>query len=398
MGVKRYFVLLACVLMLICLGTGQAWSAFVGPLRKEYSLSALQTQLVFNTGTFFFCFMIIFAGRLHDRLGPRPLAAASALILGGAWLLASSKGSSFFFLWLAIGVMGGTGSGVGYVSPIATAMKWFPGHRGLVSGLMAAGFACGPILLSILAEILLVRGWHVLSIFGLIGCVYAPVILTMGLLLIVPPGQPGAEEAAAFRRTKLLTDRRFWTLFVGMFCGTLPYLTVIGSVKPIGLVFGIGAAAVAAISTMASGNAGGRIFWGFVVDRLGSRRSMLSAQLVMILSMLCLILLGARHPVIFLAAVCGVGFCYGSNFAIYPTAAARLYGTHVLGSVYPLIMAAQGISSVAPTVNGFLYDLTGSYVPGLSLAAAFAVLGVVTCAILSRPIAGDEVCPPADRA
>jgi len=383
--VKRYLVLVACMIMLLCLGTGQAWSAFVAPLEKEHGLLTRQTQLVFSTGTFFFCFMIIFAGRLHDRLGPRPVAVASALILGAAWLLASIKGANFLFLWLAIGVMVGTGAGAGYVCAIATAIKWFPRHRGLISGMMAAGFACGPILLSTVTEVLLLHGWHVLSIFGLIGCVYAPIILATGLLLIVPPGQPGAAaEVAAFRRRKLLTDRRFWTLFVGMFCGTLPYLTVIGSVKPIGLAFGIGAAAVAAISTMASGNAGGRIFWGFVVDRFGPRRSILSAQFVTILSMLCLILLGSRHPVIFLVAVSGVGFCYGSNFAIYPAAAARLYGTHVLGSVYPLIMAAQGISSIAPTVNGFLYDRTASFVPGLSLATAVAVLGIVICAILSR--------------
>jgi OFA family oxalate/formate antiporter-like MFS transporter len=194
----------------------------------------------------------------------------------------------------------------------------------------------------------------------------------------------------AFRRRSLLVDRRFWTLFVGMFCGTLPFLTVMGSVKQIGEAFNIGAAAVAAVSAMAVGNACGRVFWGQFIDRLGARRSMLSAQSVMLAAMLCLILLGWRHPVLFLAAACVVGFCYGSNFAIYPAATAKLYGTHVLGSVYPLIMAAQGISSFAPSVNGMLYDRTGSYFPGLTLAALIAALGLIASTILSRPMADEN--------
>ncbi|HUV39445.1 MAG TPA: MFS transporter, partial [Planctomycetota bacterium] len=368
---KRYFVLVACVCMLACLGTNQAWSVFVKPLTTEYGLSKFQTQLVFSTGTFFFCFMIIFGGRLHDRLGPRPLAVASACILGCAWYLASTRGSDFFFLWLGIGVLGGTGSGVGYVCPIATAVKWFPRHRGLVSGLMVAGFAGGPVLLSNLSEILLARHWHVLRIFGLVGSVYVPVIFVTGLLLVLPPGQPGHAEVVAFRRRKLFTDRRFWTLFAGMFTGTLPYLLVMGDVKPIGLDFGIGAAAVAAISVVAVGNACGRIFWGIIVDHIGTRRAMLRAQTLMIVSMLCLILLGRLHPVVFLAAAFGVGFCYGSNFAIYPASTAQFYGAHVLGSVYPLVMAAQGFSSFAPMLNGLLFDVTDSYLPGLSIAAGF---------------------------
>ena len=59
---KRYLVLTACVIMLMCLGTNQAWSAFVGPLRATYGLSALQTQLVFNTAVLMFCTVFLFAG------------------------------------------------------------------------------------------------------------------------------------------------------------------------------------------------------------------------------------------------------------------------------------------------------------------------------------------------
>ncbi len=386
---KRYFILAACMLMLVCLGTGQAWSVFEGALQKEYGFSSLRTQLVFNTVTFFFCIVLVFAGRLHDRVGPRPLALVSSAIVGSAWLLAMHKGSSYGFLLLSMGVLNGTGAAIGYVCPIATAVKWFPELRGLISGLAAAGFAGGPILLSGLSEALFARGWKVLEVFHLAGSIYTPALFALALCLATPPGrpgEPGAQEAAAFRPGALLRDARFWTLFIGMLCGTLPYLTVMGKVKSMGLSFGIGAAALFGVGVMAAGNAAGRVAWGHSADRLGIRRSMLAALATLAGAVLLLLACGRLHPAVFLAAACVIGFCYGSNFAIYPAAVSRLYGTHVLGTVYPLVMVAQGVSSFAPSLNGRLVDLTGSYVPGLVIALTTAVGGLVACGLLGRGV------------
>ena len=389
---KRYLILAACILMLACLGTGQAWSVFEGPLQREYGWSSLQTQTVFCTVTFFFCLVLVFAGRLHDRVGPRPLALVSSVIVGSAWLLAMHKGASYGWLWLAMGVLGGTGAAIGYVCPLATAVKWFPNRRGLISGLAAAGFASGPILLSIVAEMLYALGWRTLDIFHLVGFLYTPTLFILALCLSVPPGKPGelgADEAAAFRRRSLLRDRRFWTLCVGMLCGTLPYLTVMGTVKKMGAAFGIGAAAMFGVAVIAAGNAAGRIAWGHSADRLGPDKSGLAALATLAGAVLVLLAFGRLHPAVFLAAACVVGFCYGSNFAIYPAAVAHLYGTHVLGTVYPLIMAAQGISSFAPTLNGFLVDRTKSYVPGLVISLVVTLGGLVVCARLTA-VTSDE--------
>jgi OFA family oxalate/formate antiporter-like MFS transporter len=81
---------------------------------------------------------------------------------------------------------------------------------------------------------------------------------------------------------------------------------------------------------------------------------------------------------LFLASAAGIGFCYGSNFAIYPGTVAKVYGSHLLGSVYPMIMAAQGISALGPVVGGCLSDLTHSYMPGVLLSAGVAVAGLVS--------------------
>ena len=373
--------------MLLFLGTHQAWSVFVRPLREAHGFSAFQMQLIFNTGTFTFCTMIIIAGRLHDRFGPRPLAAASAVLLGLAWSLAWAFSDSYVFLWLAIGVLATTGSATGYVCPLATALKWFPNKRGMVSGVTAAWFAAGPVLLSWIAETLMRGGWEPRRIFGLVAVVYAPAVLVTGMVLVLPPGQPTHHDVTTFRRRSLLRDRRFWTLFAGMFVGTLPFLIIMGNAKPLALDFGLAPAVAAiAITVLAVGNAVGRIFWGFVIDRIGPRRSMLTAQMIVIVSIIALIALGSLSPITFFVSVFGVGFCYGSNFAIYPATVTKLYGAHVLGSVYPFIMGAQAISSFGPGLNGFLKDTTGSNYPGLVFALIVAVVGCLACVVLSRAL------------
>lgn len=373
--------------MLVFLGTNQAWSVFVKPLRSGYGFSAKQMQFVFSTGTFSFCVLIIIGGRLHDKLGPRPLAAVSAVMIGGAWAMAWLLGESYFFLWLSVGVLASGGSAIGYICPIATAIKWFPNRRGLVSGLAAAGFGSGPILLSAFAEGLMGGGWRPSQVFGFIAVVYAPIILLSGMAFAVPPSHHGHAAVAGFKRRTLFRDRRFWALFAGMFTGTLPYLVVMGNAKPLALDFGLTERLAAlAIGALALGNTFGRLFWGVVIDRIGPRRSILIAQAIVLGALLVLIALGAAVTPIFFLSIFVIGFCYGSNFAIYPATVARLYGAHVLGSVYPLIMLAQAFSAFAPTVNGALKDATGSPYPGLVFALVVTLAASALCFFLSRAI------------
>jgi len=385
--IKRFSILGACMLMLLFLGTNQAWSVFVGPLQASHGFSSFQMQLIFSTGTVAFCTAIIFAGRLHDRFGPRPLAVASAVLIGLAWGLAWAFGDSYIWLWLAVGVLASSGSAVGYVCPLATAMKWFPHRPGLVSGLAAAGFAGGPILLSMVAEALMRSGWQPIEVFGLVAVTYAPAVLLTGLALVRPAGQEGHAEVARFRRRELVGDRRFWSLWAGMFTGTFPFLLVMGNAKPLAVERGLsGAAAAVAISVLAAGNACGRVFWGLVLDRVGPRRSMLAAQTVMIGSVAALLAQNQLGSAVFFVSLFGIGFCYGSNFAIYPATVSRLYGAHVLGSVYPFIIASQAFSSFGASANGLLRDATGSSMPGLLLALVAAVLGSAVCIVLSRSL------------
>ncbi len=379
--------------MQTCLGGIYAWSVFVPPLRADFGFTAAQTQLVFGTCISVFTLSMIFTGRLQDRYGPRPLSVVSGLLLAFSYLAAAAAGQNFYVLWLAIGLAGGLGIGCGYVCPIATAVKWFPRHRGLVSGLAVAGYGGGAIVLATAVEMLLNRGWALPVIFRTIGVIYGSIIISAGLLLFLP-AHASSLRALPFRRRVLLRDRRFWALCVGLGCATLPGVMVIGNLKPIGLSFGLSSAmAAAGVGALALGNALGRILWGLLHDRLGARRSVIVLLCSSGASVLCLMVAG-HNAAGFLVMAGLVGMCYGGNFAVYPAAVAGLYGSHVLGTVYSLVIVSHGIGAqVGPSLCGLSLDLTGSFAPALYLAVGATVAGLLTYRYLSRSRSVGTLCP-----
>jgi OFA family oxalate/formate antiporter-like MFS transporter len=88
---KKYAVLSAAVLMQTCLGGIYAWSTFVPQLTHTYGLSAAQTQLIFGLCIMMLPVAMIFAGRVEARRGPRPVAAAGAVLYAGGYLLAGAS-------------------------------------------------------------------------------------------------------------------------------------------------------------------------------------------------------------------------------------------------------------------------------------------------------------------
>lgn len=386
---KRYFILTAAILMNCCLGGIYAWSVFVPALQKTFHYSMFQTQIVFGTTLCVFTTTMIFTGRLQDRLGPRPLAMAAGVLLAVSYRLAAAGAANFYLLWLAVGVVGGLGIACGYVCPIATGVKWFPRHKGLVCGLAVAGYGAGALLLSTIATALFRAGWDVQAVFKLVGVIYGATVVAAGAVLSAPPRAEHEPHPAHLRLRPLLSDRRFWALGVGMFCGTFPGLMTIGNLKPIGLWLGLGdVVAASAIGALSIGNAAGRITWGFIGDRLGGRRSILVSTAA-IVAVTTLPLAAGGNPWAFPLVAAVVGFFYGSAFSLYPAEVAEFYGPSVLGSVYSLVIVWHGLACpFAAGLGGAIFDHTRSYTPALLLGAALAAVGWIMFAILaprSRP-------------
>ena len=89
-----------------------------------------------------------FGGPWVERRGPRVAATAAALFFGTG-LLIGGIGLAMrqsVLVFLGMGVIGGIGCGLGYISPVSTLVKWFPDRRGMATGMAIMGFGGGAFL------------------------------------------------------------------------------------------------------------------------------------------------------------------------------------------------------------------------------------------------------------
>ncbi len=387
---RKYLVLTAAVLMQCCLGSNYAWSVFVPLLVEQHGLSVTESQVIFGTVSLVFTVVFLLGGRLQDRFGPRPLALVGGTIFCLGYILAGHSDGSFRALWLFIGVFLGAGTGIGYMSPIAASVKWFPKHKGLVTGIAVAGYGMGAVFVAFAAELLFSRGHGVLDVFRILGIAYLVIILPCSLAIVNPAAARQARKHRGLPLKSYIYERRFWGLFCGIFPAISAGLMIIGNLKPIGLSWGLHAhLAATGVGLLAAFNGAGRIVWGLVSDRVGGKNAILASLVLVSLTLFGALTL-PKSPVLFLSLAVLIGFNYGGTLVLYASEVARVYGAENMGSVYSTLFVSNGIAGIiAAPLAGKIYDSTGSYAPSLLIFGLACVVSLVVVKLLYSPRAGD---------
>ena len=164
---KGWIVVFAGVGLNLALGILYAWSIFSKQFcetvdKGGFGWSKTQATLPYTIAIACFAAMMVPAGHLQDRFGPRIVATLGA-ILTGAGLIVASFGASDSVLPAVIGfgLLAGTGIGLGYASATPAAVKWFPPEKkGLITGLVVAGFGLAPVYIAPLSK-------HLLATYGI---------------------------------------------------------------------------------------------------------------------------------------------------------------------------------------------------------------------------------------
>lgn len=438
---SRWTVMVGALLVQVTLGTVYAFSVFVTPLQLEFGWDRTTTQWAFALTLASFAGVMIPAGRLQDRIGPRKVASIGGLLLGlsfllGALLVAADRP---WALYLTYGLIGGAGIGFAYVCPIAAAVKWFPDKKGLITGIAVAGFGAGALFFAGPASILLQPppdsgetvglsqllliglgvsegtgfglGWR--SFFVVHGVVAGAVVLLGAALLRNPPagwtppapkaGAPAVKAAADVEWHAMLNTPLACMIWLTFIFGATSGLMAIGQWTPMmasvldGQTFapdwlrGFGRF-VEPVGILALFNAIGRVFWGKASDLIDRPRAMMIMFLMQ--GMVFMMLPSAQsNTAIFLASAL-VGLNFGGCFALFPALTADCFGTKHFGINYGWIFTAYGVAGIiGPIVGGVLFDVTGQYVLAFVFAGTLCFLAAGTSVVvwgLARMHTGDN--------
>ncbi len=380
---KRWMIVLASVICQTALGGIYAWSAFVPPLTKHYGLSSARCSLLFGVMIATFTITTIPAGRLLLRFGPRPIASMGALLFAAGYVIASYSEGSFPLLLLGLGAVSGSGIGLSYVCPLSVGMAWFPRHRGLVTGVAVAGFGMGAIVLSALAEQMLLHQ-DVLVVLRHVGLILGALALCGALCLGLPSSGIATSADQGDDSSPRLRSLRFTLICLGMFSGTFAGLLIAGHLVPLSQYLGRSPSqATMGIWLFAIGNTCGRLGWGGIHDLLGARRTILCslASLAIALVLLLILPYGALVPVLTIA----IGLGFGACFVVYAAAVADIFGPAALPRLYPICFVGYGLAALSgPTIGGWIKDTHGSYMPAIALCATVVLVAMAVITLSFR--------------
>jgi len=424
---NRWIVVVGAILIQLCLGAIYAWSVFTKKITEvggEYGFSAKEAAWVFSAGLATFAVVMVIAGRLQARVGPKPIAMIGGAVLGLGYVLGGFLGSSFAAQLICIGIIGGAGIGLAYVVPIAVGVKWFPDKKGMISGLAVAGFGFGATLWVKLAGSWFGGLLNTVSIFGLpgvqsvfviYGIVFFVLVFIGSLVMVnppedykpegwVPPEPTGTSKATGtvdLTSGEMLRTPQFYFLWL-MFVGSgLAGLMVIYCIRLFGIdaLQASGAAADAQTAGVIAGtamawyailNGLGRIAWGTISDRIGRKMALFLMCLFQGIIMMFFLKMGATEIGLIIGA-CIIGFNFGGNFALFPAATADFFGNKNVGTNYGWVFLAYGVAGIAgPQIAGYFKDAAqggdvGAWTTPFIIAGLSCIVAAVIALFLRAP-------------
>lgn len=377
-----------------------AWTFFVKPLQqghKDWTLAGIQWA-----GSLFLLFetwVTPVEGWLIDRLGPRLFLTIGGVLVGLGWpLMGWAQTLTQLYVLYAIA---GIGAAFIYSGSVATALKWFPDKRGTVSGFITAGFGAGSALFIPFIAMALARTSY-RTVFLVTG-VLQGLVIVIAAQFLHNPGADFQVSAAAkkqispkvrrnpqpFNSIQMLLTPHFYLMFLIFVMVNVggSMLTIQGA--PVATSFHISAAALTAALTLSRlFNGFGRIFWGWLSDRIGREMAMFIPYILQAFSLLLVLKVGRISGTWFNISIIGVYFIWGSMFSLFPAIIGDYYGPNNATSNYGFLYMAKGVAAIlAGGVAALFFQKFGNWDAVFYGAAALAfAAGLLVLALRAMPL------------
>lgn len=391
-GIFYGWIVLSAAFITLVLGYNirNTFSVFYPIIVEEFGWGRGDTALMFSVALIVYGLMAPLAGILADRFEPRFVLTAGASIMGAGIALCSLAKTEWQF-HLFYGVVTSTGlSFVGWTPFTAIISKWFVKKRGLVFGILGAGFGGSLVLAPINQLIISNFGWR--AAYVIIGVSSIAITVPLCNFLVrssprdkglqpigiphtshKPQNQGGLQFEAGTKEkgsdttwtlSRALKTHQFWLLFLIAFClfGFAEQIVITHQIfffRDIGYkpMMAAGVYSVFGIAFVI-GN-----FCSYISDFLGRKKVFIPSCLLSIVGVFFLFLIedSSQTWLPFLFAIC-LGLGVGTAGPVFFATLADLFQGRSFGSIIGAIVLGFSLGgAIAPWLAGFLHDKTGSY-------------------------------------
>jgi MFS family permease len=367
MSEPRYgWMMVALGAFMTCIAIGAMFSlaVFLQPITQStgWSHTAVSAAMTLN-------FLAMGAagfgwGALSDRVGPRPVVLAGAVLLGLGLFLASRAQGALEFQ-LAYGLLVGIAVGSFFSPMIAAVMGWISEHRGLAVSLVSVGVGVAPLTMSPFAAWLITQmDWRQAQ--AVLAVLVWATLVPAALFVRRPPAvQPAAQAGEAHAPEMNLRDAfvsfPFIVLALTFFACCAAHAGPIFHTITYAMTCGIAPlAAVTIYSVEGLAGLGGRLALGVAADRLGVKRVLIAGLLVQALAAFAFMAPSRVGEFYFVAAL--FGFAYGGVMPLYAVLAREYFGQRILGAVFGAAAMVSSLGMAAgPALGGWIFDTLGAY-------------------------------------
>jgi MFS family permease len=368
---KSYYrwVIVAAGGLLGCVAVGAMFSlpVFIRPISRDtgWSITGISSAMTF--GFLAMAIGSIVWGNLSDRFGPRLIVLMGSTVLAAALALASRVTSLVEFqLIFGVGI-GGAAAAI-FAPMMACVTGWFDTHRSLAVSLVSAGMGMAPMTMSPLAARLISNhDWK--ASLQILAVLTAVIMIPTALLVRRAPELSSdkivliAREEPRFEITlgQAIRSPQFITLALTNFLCCATHAGPIFHTVSYAITCGIPlVAAVSIYSLEGLAGLGGRVAFGFLGDRFGAKRVLVSGLLLQAFGALAYFFV--RSLVAFYAVAALFGFIYAGVMPLYAVLARENFPLRIMGTIIGgTTMAGSLGMAIGPLAGGLIYDRFGGY-------------------------------------
>jgi OFA family oxalate/formate antiporter-like MFS transporter len=392
-------------------GTLPVLSVFLKPMTEEFGWNRTVFTGATSLGTVSAAALAPLIGPQLDRFGARWILTASFLILGTTVVFVGAV-SSLWHLYLLMVIGRSVNLGVISVATMGTIVpKWFVAKRGRAVALGGMGHRVGLTIHPLIVQAIIgLASWRAAAItMGLL--IWAIAVLPVALFLrrrpedlgLLPDGETPESRGArsggpitqgagrgrteiSFRLSETLHQRSFYLLTFAFSLSTLAFAgSSFHSVAYLTDRMLSAQTAVVVIAVWAASAVGGMLIAGFLVERVGARRTLIVTLGFAALSYALMLAIHSTTVAIIWGVYCGL--TNGGLIVIQQTIFADYFGRESLGAIRGAFAIAQSSFNATGTlIAAIAYDTLGSYSLVFTAFGVISVLSAILVVFAKPPI------------